>query len=66
VNTLQQRGKSPLMSHRFRAAVERDEGQTMVEYAVVLGVITLAIVTSFGIMAGAIQNILGQVAGFFS
>jgi Flp pilus assembly pilin Flp len=45
---------------------EWDEGQTMVEYAVVLGVITLAIVTSFAVMSGAIQNVLGQLVGLFS
>jgi Flp pilus assembly pilin Flp len=30
-------------------------GQTMAEYAVVLGVITLAIVTSFALLSGAIE-----------
>jgi Flp pilus assembly pilin Flp len=33
-----------------------DVGQTMAEYVVVLGVITLAIVTSFAAMSGAVQN----------
>jgi len=54
------------MTRRIRTASKRDEGQTMAEYAVVLGVITLAIVTSFGVMSGAIQNVLGQVVGLFS
>jgi Flp pilus assembly pilin Flp len=31
-------------------------GQTMAEYVVVLGVITLAIVTSFAAMSGAVEN----------
>ncbi len=54
------------MSHESRVAVEWEEGQTMAEYVVVLGVITLAIVTTFGAMSGAIQHILEQVAGVFS
>jgi Flp pilus assembly pilin Flp len=31
-------------------------GQTMAEYTVVLAVITLAIVTSFGLLSGAIET----------
>ena len=38
----------------------------MAEYAVVLAVITLAIVTSYGTMSNAIQGLLAQVAGLFS
>jgi Flp pilus assembly pilin Flp len=63
---MQVKGKSPHMTQRILAAGERDEGQTMAEYAVVLGVITLAIVTSFGVLSGAIQTILGQIIGVFS
>ena len=45
----------------------RDEsGQTMAEYAVVLGVITLAIVALFGTMSGAIANLFRQVVAVFS
>ena len=39
----------------------REEAQTMAEYAVVLGVITLAIVSAFGVLSGAIQGVLGGV-----
>ena len=49
-----------------RRMVEREQGQTMAEYAVVLAVITLAIVTSYSVMSGAIQGLLEQVAGLFS
>ena len=35
--------------------VEGESGQTMAEYAVVLGMITLAIVMSFGLLSGAIE-----------
>jgi len=38
----------------------------MAEYAVVLGVITLAIVTTLGLMSNTIQSLLEGVAGIFS
>jgi Flp pilus assembly pilin Flp len=40
-----------------------DKGQTSTEYAVVVSVITLTIVTTFGVMSGSIQTALGRVAG---
>jgi Flp pilus assembly pilin Flp len=46
--------------------LEGDEAQTMVEYTVVLGVITLAIVTTFALLSGAIQSIFESVTRFFS
>ncbi len=40
----------------------RDEaGQTMAEYAVVLGVITIAVVVILGLLAGKISAVLGSV-----
>jgi Flp pilus assembly pilin Flp len=41
-----------------------EEGQTMAEYAVILGVITLAIVTALGVLSGAINTALGKVSGY--
>ena len=38
----------------------------MAEYAVVLGVITLAIVSTFAVLSGGIQSVLEQVVGLFS
>jgi Flp pilus assembly pilin Flp len=49
-----------------RLSVEHEGGQTAAEYAVVLGLITLAIVTSYGVMSGAIQGLIEKVAGLFS
>lgn len=43
-----------------------ESGQTMPEYAVVLTVITIAIVTSYGLLADAIQGLLETVVGLFS
>jgi Flp pilus assembly pilin Flp len=40
----------------------RDEsGQTMAEYAVVLGVITIAVVVTLGLLSSAIQSTLSNV-----
>jgi Flp pilus assembly pilin Flp len=38
----------------------------MAEYTVVLGVITLAIVTTYGLLSGSIQGVFDQVVGLFS
>jgi Flp pilus assembly pilin Flp len=38
-----------------------ESGQTMAEYAVVLGVITIAVVVTLGLLSTAIQNLLSNV-----
>jgi Flp pilus assembly pilin Flp len=45
------------------AAVARDaeRGQTMAEYAVVLAVVTIAIITALGLLAGGIESTLSSV-----
>jgi Flp pilus assembly pilin Flp len=47
----------------FRAAMQREEGQTMAEYGVVLAVITVGIVLALGLLAVAISGKLGDVTG---
>jgi|1186.fasta_scaffold965833_1 Flp pilus assembly pilin Flp len=42
----------------------REEGQTMAEYAVVLGVITIGVVAVFGLLAGAVTGAINTVIGF--
>jgi Flp pilus assembly pilin Flp len=42
----------------------KEEGQTMAEYAVVLTVITLAVVGVFAALSGGISNAINNVAGF--
>jgi len=49
-----------------RLTAEREEGQTAAEYVVVLGIITLAIVSAFATLSGGVQSIFEQVAGLFS
>ena len=45
----------------FKEFRKRQEGQTMAEYAVVLGVITLAVVGVFTALAGGINGAVSQV-----
>lgn len=48
--------------HRFR----RNDGQTMAEYAVILGVITPIVVLSFFLFGEAIVTAIDRVRGFLS
>jgi Flp pilus assembly pilin Flp len=51
-----------IMIERFLGLSPADEaGQTMAEYAVVLGVITIAVVVTLGLLSTAIQNTLNNV-----
>jgi Flp pilus assembly pilin Flp len=45
----------------FRALAERQEGQTMAEYGVVLAVITLGVVAALGFLALAVTGKLNGV-----
>lgn len=52
------------MSEYLRESRLADEvGQTMAEYAVVLGVITIAIVLTLGLLSTAATNLLTNVTG---
>ncbi len=44
-----------------RITLRQEKGQTMAEYAVVLGVVTLAIVAAFSLLARAIQSAFERV-----
>jgi Flp pilus assembly pilin Flp len=51
--------------HRlFRAALLREEGQTMAEYGVVLAVVTVGIILALGALAVAISGRLDSVTSF--
>jgi Flp pilus assembly pilin Flp len=43
------------------ATREGERGQTMAEYAVVLGVIVIAVVVTLGLLSTAIQGLLNNV-----
>ena len=47
--------------NEFLTELRDESGQTMAEYAVVLGVITIAVVVTLGLLATAIQNTLTNV-----
>jgi Flp pilus assembly pilin Flp len=49
------------MSAKHPSRENREKGQTMVEYAVVLGVITLAIVTALGGLSGVISTAVTSI-----
>ena len=50
----------------YRQLTQRDDGQTMTEYAVVLGVITPVLVLVFATMGSAIVARLQTVVGFLT
>jgi Flp pilus assembly pilin Flp len=49
------------MLNELRADVVSEAGQTMAEYAVVLGVITIAVVVTLGLLSTASKNTLNNV-----
>jgi Flp pilus assembly pilin Flp len=49
------------ITYRILARMGREEGQTMAEYAVVLGVITIAVVVTLGLLSDAIKATLTNV-----
>jgi Flp pilus assembly pilin Flp len=53
--------RSISMLDELRGVVECESGQTMAEYAVVLGVITIAVVVTLGLLSTAISSTLNNV-----
>jgi Flp pilus assembly pilin Flp len=49
-----------------RAYAQRQEGQTMAEYGVVLAVITLGVIAALGLLAGAITGKLDLITSKLS
>jgi Flp pilus assembly pilin Flp len=50
-----------MIEHILRLGSSDESGQTMAEYAVVLGVITIAVVVTLGLLSTAISNLLNNV-----
>ncbi|MDX6401061.1 MAG: hypothetical protein QOF27_1667 [Gaiellaceae bacterium] len=50
---------------RFRLCSKRDEGQTMAEYAIVLGVIVPAILLAFAALSGGVGASIDRVTSLF-
>jgi Flp pilus assembly pilin Flp len=52
------------MMERFSQSIaSREEGQTMAEYAVILGVITVLVVVALTALSNQISTVIGQVTG---
>jgi len=51
---------------RESIALQDEKGQTMAEYVVVLGVITIAIIGAFSALSGAIESALQSVVDIVS
>jgi Flp pilus assembly pilin Flp len=49
---------------KFASLREREEGQTMAEYAVVLAVITLVVIGAIQLLGGNISTAVNKVAGY--
>jgi len=49
---------------RIYSRTARDEAQTMAEYAVILGVITPAVILAFAVLSGAIGPLISRIADF--
>ena len=50
---------------RLSITIHHDRGQTMAEYAIVLAVITIAIVVGIGLLSGSIQGALNSTSSKF-
>ncbi len=49
--------------HQLRAALRRQEGQTMAEYGVILAVITVAVILALVALSSGIRQNLESVVG---
>ncbi|MDP9260037.1 MAG: Flp family type IVb pilin [Actinomycetota bacterium] len=50
------------MITKLQLLTQRDRGQTMAEYAVVLAVITIGIFVALGLLSGAISGALSTIS----
>jgi Flp pilus assembly pilin Flp len=55
---------SDLRTDRTRTSI-REEAQTLAEYAVVLGVITPAIILALTVLSGNIRPLIDRISAFF-
>jgi Flp pilus assembly pilin Flp len=51
---------------KLYSLLERNDGQTMTEYATTLSVITLSCLTAFALLAAASTGALTRVVGYFT
>ena len=44
---------------------EREEGQTLVEYALIIALVSIALVGALGLLAGGIQGVFNDIIAAF-
>jgi len=54
--------KMPVIAKACTRLCREQDGQTMAEYAVILTVIVLAVLTAIGLLSGNIGNVINSVA----
>ena len=52
---------SQMLLGRIVTTLDREDGQTMAEYGVILAVITVAIVTVLALLSNSIESVLSSV-----
>ena len=52
------------MIEKLKNFFNEEEGLTIVEYAVAAGLITAAVVASFGALGGAVNTVITTITGF--
>jgi Flp pilus assembly pilin Flp len=52
----------PVIAKACTRLCREEGGQTMAEYAVILTVVVLAVLTAIGLLSGNIGNVINQVA----
>lgn len=46
-----------------RLAVAREEGQTLVEYSLILALVSVAVIGALGLITGSIEGVFEEVVG---
>jgi pilus assembly protein Flp/PilA len=55
--------KLPLLLERLRHALSRDEGQGMVEYALILVLIAVIVIVVLIVVGNQVQNVFCNISG---
>ena len=55
--------KLPFLFDRFRHALTRDEGQGMVEYAMILVLIAVVVIVILIVLGNQVQNVFCNISG---
>ena len=62
------------LTQRFMAAAQvaflrlrdREEGQTLVEYALIIAVVSIAVISGLTLLTGALNGIFGAIASYLN